>query len=379
VIYFREQKKEIEKLRIGIEFVPDSTVKKVTDLAVLSENNGFDVVWITDHYNNRNVYATLASIALKTSKIQMGTGVTNPVLISPAWTAAAIMTINEMSGGRAILGMGAGDKATFAKLGLGFEKPLTRMREAIQTVRALSSGKKADFEGATMSFKGAKLGFRLRYHTCGAKLKGKQVKAAKTDNPMTCEKCGLVITKDTVIEQLPIYVGAQGPKMLKLAGSVGDGVLINASHPKDFDYAIKQIKAGVDEAGRKMEDVEVTAYASFSADNNAEKAKGAAAIVVAFIAVGSPPPILERHGIKPEDVAKLNDALAKGDFGALAQGVTTEMMEAFTIAGNADYCIDRIEGLKKIGVNQVVVGSPVGPNKNSAIAYIAENIIPKVR
>ncbi|MHA1131233.1 MAG: 5,10-methylenetetrahydromethanopterin reductase [Candidatus Helarchaeota archaeon] len=366
-------------MRIGIEFVPDSAVKKITDLAVLSEKNGFDVVWITDHYNNRNVYATLASIALATSKIQMGTGVTNPVLISPAWTAAAIMTINEMSGGRAVLGIGAGDKATFAKLGLSFEKPLTRMREAIQTIRALTTGKKADLEGTIMRFKGAKLGFRLRYHACGAKLKGKQVKAAKTDNPMTCEKCGLVITKESIIEHLPIYVGAQGPKMLKLAGAVGDGVLINASHPKDFEYAINQIKAGVEEAGRKMDDVEVTAYASFSADKNTEKAKGAAAIVVAFIAVGSPPPILERHGINSDDVAKINEALAKGDFGAVAQGVTPEMMEAFTIAGDADYCIDRIEGLKKIGVNQVVVGSPIGPNKNSAIAYIAENIIPKIK
>jgi len=366
-------------LRIGIEFVPDSPVKKVTDLTVLAESKGFDNVWITDHYNNRNVYATLASIALNTKTIIMGTGVTNPVLISPAWTAAAIMTINEMSNGRAILGIGAGDKATFAKLGLGFEKPLTRMKEAIQTIRVLTSGKKADFEGTTMSFKGAKLGFRLRWHTCGAKLKGKQVKAAKTDNPMTCEKCGSPITKDTIKEHLPIYVGAQGPKMLELAGSVGDGVLINASHPKDFEYAIKNIKAGVEKAGRKMEDVEVTAYASFSADPDAEKAKGAAAIVVAFIAVGSPPPILERHGIKQEDVNKINDALSKGDFGAVAKAVTPEMMEAFTIAGDADACIDRIEGLKKIGVNQVVVGSPVGPEKKSAIAYIAENIIPKVK
>lgn len=366
-------------MRIGIEFVPDSPVKKITDLAILSEKSGFDVVWITDHYNNRNVYATLTSIALNTTKIQMGTGVTNPVLISPAWTAAAIMTIDEISNGRAILGVGAGDKATFAKLGLEFEKPLTRMKEAIDTIRALTTGKSADFEGETMKFKGAKLGFRLRYHTCRAPLSGKQVKAAKTENPMTCEACGLPITKGTISENLPIYIGAQGPKMLEMAGMIGDGVLINASHPKDFDHAIKGIKAGVEKAGRKMEDVEVTAYASFSADPNAEKAKGAAAIVVAFIAVGSPPPILERHGIKQEDVAKINDALRKGDFGAVASGVTPEMMEAFTIAGNADACIDRIEGLKKIGVNQVVVGSPVGPNKNSAIAYIAENIIPRVK
>ena len=132
---------------------------------------------------------------------------------------------------------------------------------------------------------------------------------------------------------------------------------------------------GVDEAGRKMEDIDVAAYASFSADPDATAAKKAAAIVVAFITVGSPPNVLEGHGIKQEEVAVLNDALKKGDFGALTAGVNDNMLEAFTIAGNADACIERIKGLHKIGVTQVVVGSPIGPKKETAIPYIAQNIL----
>ncbi|MHA1379154.1 MAG: 5,10-methylenetetrahydromethanopterin reductase [Candidatus Helarchaeota archaeon] len=360
--------------KFGIEFVPDSPVKKVVKLAKLSEDNGFDNVWITDHYNNRNVYSVLTSIAYETKTIILGTGVTNPVLVSPAWTAAAILTINEISNGRAVLGIGAGDKATFAKLGLSFEKPLTRMKEALQAIKTLTTFKKADFEGTVLTYKGAKLGFRTFKHSCGRMLKNKEIKAAKKE-PMICEQCGKPITKDSFIKGLPIYVGAQGPKMLALAGEVADGVLINASHPKDFELAIKFIKEGAEKAGRNIKDIDVTAYASFSADKDAEKAKAAAAIVVAFITVGSPPMVLERHGIKQENVAKLNDALAKGDFGALASNVTPAMMEAFTIAGDADYCIDRIKGLFNIGVNQVVVGSPIGPKKEDAIPYIAQNII----
>ncbi|MHA1783953.1 MAG: 5,10-methylenetetrahydromethanopterin reductase, partial [Candidatus Helarchaeota archaeon] len=358
-------------MTFGIEFVPDKSVKKITKLAKLSEDNGFDYVWITDHYNNRNVYSVLTSIAFNTKTIKMGTGVTNPVLVSPAWTAAAILTINEVSNGRAILGIGAGDKATFAKLGLGFEKPLTRMREAIQTIKTLTSFKKLDLDGTVLKYKGAKLGFRTFKHKCGVMLKNKQIKAAKKE-PMICEKCGQPITKDSFIKGIPIYMGAQGPKMLQLAGSMADGVLINASHPKDFELAIKKIGEGAKEAGRSIDDIDVTAYASFSADKDSKAARQAAAIVVAFITVGSPPPVLERHGIKQENVAVLNDALAKGDFGALAKGVTDNMMEAFTIAGDADYCVDRIKGLLSIGVKQIVIGSPIGPDKEAAIPYIAE-------
>ncbi|MHA1270413.1 MAG: 5,10-methylenetetrahydromethanopterin reductase [Candidatus Helarchaeota archaeon] len=367
-------------MKFGIEFVPDSKISKLVSLTQLAEENGFEYVWITDHYNNRNVYATLTAIALNTKTIKMGTGVTNAVLVSPAWTAAAIQTINELSNGRAILGIGAGDKATFAKLGLGFEKPLTRIKEAVQAIQILHQGKKLDFEGQVFKYQGAKLGFTTPKHNCGVMLKNKAVKAAKKaakgkGEPMTCESCGKPITKDTIITKIPIYMGAQGPKMLALAGQVADGVLINASHPKDFEVAIKEIEKGAKASGRSLNDVDVTAYASFSADPDSKAAKNAAAIVVAFITVGSPPIVLERHGIKKENVDKINEALAKGDFGAVAQSVTPAMLEAFTIAGDADYCIDRIKGLEKIGVNQVVVGSPVGPDKKNSIKYIAENII----
>ncbi|NVM02095.1 MAG: LLM class flavin-dependent oxidoreductase [Candidatus Helarchaeota archaeon] len=361
-------------MNFGIEFVPDSPVRKVSALSKLSEEKGFDNVWITDHYNNRNVYSVLTSVSYETKRILLGTGVTNPVLISPAWTASAILTINEISNGRAILGIGAGDKATFAKLGLGFEKPLTRMREAVQTIRALTTFNEVNLEGKVLKFKGAKLGFRSYKHNCGKMLSNKEIKAAKKD-PINCDKCGKPIIKDSFLKGLPIYIGAQGPKMLALAGELADGVLINASHPKDFELAIKFIKEGAIRANRDLNDIDVTAYASFSADNNEQNAKQAAAIVVAFIAVGSPPSVLERHEIKQEDVDKINDALARGDFGTVIKSVTSEMMEAFTIAGKADYCSDRIKSLFNIGVNQVVVGSPIGPKKKEAISYISENII----
>ena len=96
---------------------------------------------------------------------------------------------------------------------------------------------------------------------------------------------------------IPIYMGAQGPKMLELAGEIADGVLINASHPKDFEVAVEQIKKGAEKAGRDPSEVDVTAYACFSIDKDPVKAVNAAKVVVAFIVAGSPDLVLERHEV----------------------------------------------------------------------------------
>ena len=127
-------------MKFGIEFVPNMKYYELEYYVKLAEDSKFDYVWITDHYNNRNVCAMLTILALKTHTIKMGSGVTNPYHINPAVTASAIATINEISNGRAVLGIGAGDKVTFDRIGISWEKPLGRMREAVEIIKALHSG-----------------------------------------------------------------------------------------------------------------------------------------------------------------------------------------------------------------------------------------------
>ncbi|MFX1512447.1 MAG: 5,10-methylenetetrahydromethanopterin reductase [Promethearchaeota archaeon] len=364
-------------MKFGIEFVPEIPIPKIVSLVKLAEVSGFQYVWITDHYNNRNVYITLASIATQTDQIYLGPGVTNPVLISPAWTASALLTLNEVSNGRAVLGIGPGDKATFGKLGFGFKKPLTRMRESIQAIRSLMNGKAANFEGKVLSFSKAKLNFKTQIHSCGTLLNKKEYKAAKKGKEIACNVCNRPLNiSDIKTGGVPIYAGAQGPKMLALAGEIADGVLINAAHPKDFEFAIDRIKIGAEKANRSLDEIDIAAYASFSAHTDENEAKKAAAIVVAFIVAGSPSNVLERHQIPAPDAEVVSSALAAGDFGKAMNSITPAMFDAFTIAGNAEQCIERIKGLEKIGVTQVVIGSPVGPKKKDAINYIADKVLP---
>ena len=103
-------------MELGIELLPDKPYYEVEHLAVLAEKHGFDYLWLTEHYNNRNPYPLLATIAFKTTKAKIGVGVTNPYTLHPALIASTIMTIDEFSDGRAVLGISAGDIITLESL-----------------------------------------------------------------------------------------------------------------------------------------------------------------------------------------------------------------------------------------------------------------------
>jgi 5,10-methylenetetrahydromethanopterin reductase len=326
-------------IKFGIEFVPKEAFWKTIFYAIQSEKKGFDNLWITDHYNNRNVYVTLATTAIYTKKITFGPGVTNPFLVNPIVTTQSLASLDELAPGRVVLGIGAGDKTTLASTGIEAKKQLSAVVDTVAIFKAMLEGKSVNYEGNVFKISGTRFNFKPN-------------------------------------GQIPVYIGAQGPKMLAMAGEIGDGVLINASHPRDIDYAVKQIKKGVESAGKMMSNVDVTAYTSFSVHKNAEKAIKAASPVVAFIVAGSPDVILERHELEIDKANTIRAGLKKGDFGTAFSAVTPKMIEAFSIAGTSDVCIEKINKLLKAGITQFVVGSPIGPNVRNAIDQISEQVMP---
>ena len=131
-------------MKFGIEFVPQIPLDELVRLVKIAEDVGFEYAWITDHYNNKNVYETLALIAANTETIKMGPGVTNPYVRSPAISASAIATIDEISNGRATFGIGPGDKATFDALGIAWDKPVSTIKAAIADINTLLAGEKTE-------------------------------------------------------------------------------------------------------------------------------------------------------------------------------------------------------------------------------------------
>ncbi len=324
-------------MEFGIELLPNVKAYEIEYYAKLAEDSGFDYVWITDHYNNRNAFVMLTALAKSTDRVRIGTGVTNPFHINPAVIASAIATINEISGGRAVLGIGAGDKFTLERIGVERKKPIKAVREAVEIIRGLLRGDVVDLKGDVFRVDKAKLSF----------------------------KSGAV----------PIYVGAQGPKMLKLASRIGDGVIINASHPKDVEFAVSNLEP--------KDDFEVAVCSAFSVDSNREVAIQNAKVVVAFIVSSSPKEVLERHGIDDEIAENirrtLNEAFAKGNWRELEKVVSDEIVEVLSIVGTPEDVVERIEELKKLGVTQFVIGSPIGRDKAKAIRLIGSEVIPNLR
>jgi 5,10-methylenetetrahydromethanopterin reductase len=324
----------------GIEFVPMELFWKTTYYTMQAEKLGYDSIWITDHFNNRNVYVSLSFIANYTDQIKLGPGVTNPYLIHPIITAQSVASLNEVAPGRVLCGIGAGDKTTLEMLGIKMKSPLTAMRESVELIKKQIDREKGAYEGKMFrALPGSRFNFKVK-------------------------------------SGIPIYIGAQGPKMLQLAGEIGDGALINASHPDDIERAVGLISKGAAKAVKTMEDIDVAAYTSFSIADKKKEAMKSVVPVVAYIVAGSPPFILEKHGISVEKADTIKSELANRNWGKAFGAVEPGMIDAFSICGDPDQCTEKINELFKTGVNHFITGSPLGPHKKEAINLFGHEVMP---
>ncbi|WXG45943.1 MAG: 5,10-methylenetetrahydromethanopterin reductase [Candidatus Atabeyarchaeum deiterrae] len=325
-------------MKFGVELVPNNPIDEVLKWASVAEQKKFDYIWVTDHFNNRNTYVTLTSIALKTTSVRIGPGVTNPYLINPAWTASAMASLSEVSKGRAVLGIGAGDRTTLGYLGLEQKSPVAALAECVSIIRGLLKGDEVKLPGKVFNVSGARLSYQPDF--------------------------------------VPIYLGVQGPKMLHLAAQISDGVLVNASDPAEISLAVREVRSGLDEASRPSSDFDIAAYTSFSVDTDPAIAMKLARPVVAFIAAASPDSVLERHGISPELIQTIRTALGKGQFKEAFKAVNDELLEVFSITGTPSQVTEKISAILKEGVSQLVIGSPIGVDKVKTLESVGSEIIP---
>ncbi|MBE6485434.1 MAG: 5,10-methylenetetrahydromethanopterin reductase [Methanosphaera stadtmanae] len=318
-------------MKFSLELLPNEPIKDIVEIIQLAEEIGFKNVWITDHYNNRDVFEVLSISAYETSTIKMGSGVSNPYVRNPVTIAAATSTLNEISDGRAILGVGPGDKATMETLNLSWNKPLKTVKDAIVTIRKLLNGEKLE-QGAFLS---------------GTK---------KVEN------------------KIPIYMAAQGPMMLKGSGEVADGCLINASNYKDFEVAIPLIKEGLSKVNKSEKDFSFAAYTACSVDENISVAYKQSKIVVAFIMAGAPDIVLERHNISKDAAIAVREALAKYDFKTATRLIDENMVNAFSVCGTPTNIQEKIEQMDSLGINEFVVGSPIGKDRVKSLKLLGDII-----
>lgn len=310
-------------IRSAIELTPDKPFDRLGSIGAAAESVGFDTVFVSSHYNNRDPFVVLDRLVRATDRISLGPGVVNPYETHPVALAGRLATLQSASDGRAIYGLGAGDRSTLATLGLEHDRPLQRIRETIEVSRSLFAGERVTHDGT-----------------------------------FSASDAGLTIDG---LEPMPIYLGAQGPGMLALAGALADGVLINACHPRDLEWSVDRIATGQSDRPSSLDAPTVLSFASVSVDHDASAAERAARPPVAFIVAGAPPPVLDRHEIDRSVAESIGAALARGAYGEAVEAVTPTMLDAFAIAGDPPTVADRLEAVLSL-VDGVVVGSPLGPD-----------------
>jgi 5,10-methylenetetrahydromethanopterin reductase len=297
------------------------------------EGLGYDNLWLTDSsLHARNSYAYLTLAATRTSTLQLGTAVTNPLTRHPAITAAAAATVDEISDGRMVLGIGAGDRPLLA---LGMEPAkLASVRGAIDAIRALWAGETVSAQDAAFTLDGAHMRFAAR-------------------------------------PNIPVYISASGPKMLELAGEIADGVIVLVGLFSDgLAWAIDHVERGARAAGRPRPHVAVFAYGAI--DDDEEAAVEAARTIAAWFPQTAPV-VCELWGLEPDLVAAVRDAYKGGEFqeaAAAAKLLPDAFVREVALAGDRGQARGRIEAALAAGADSVHV-FPLGQRRMDTVEAFA--------
>ena len=282
--------------------VPEVPIREVVELARQAEALGYRRVWVPDEgLATRDVMVTMAAIAAATTTIQIGTGIVNPYSRHPALTASAIASIDEMSGGRAFLGFGAGGSLTLGPLGVDRPRPLTHVREAVEAARALFSGEPVDLDGETLTLEKASMGY------------------GRPD--------------------IEIWFAGRGPKMLYQAGAIMDGVLLEFLHKPSLGDYIATVREGAATTSNQP-----TLCYSTMVITNPDRIEQVRPHMT-YRLVDSPPAVKESLGITEEHTAAIRSAMAYG-LDEAAKLIPDEWVEPFVIMGSVDDCAEELGGMR---------------------------------
>lgn len=297
------------------------------------EELGYDHLWLTDSsLHSRSCYAYLALAARETQRVTLGTAVTNPLTRHPAITAASIATIDDISAGRALLGIGAGDRPVEA---LGFRPARVEdMRRSVEAIRRLLAGDTVDMATERFTLDDAHLRFPAR-------------------------------------ADLPVFLSASGPRMLELAGEIADGVILLAGlFEEGVRFAIERIDAGASRAGRPRPQVAVMAYGAI--DEDEDRALEPARAIAAWFPQTAPA-YCRLAGLDDALVTEVRERYRGGEFQEAAEAarlLPDAFVRKMAIAGNRARVTEQLSAALTWGVDAVCV-FPLGEERMATVEAFA--------
>lgn len=297
----------------GIESGPE-----LREYGRIAETEGFDSLWVTERYFHEETFSLLGFLAAATQEIKLGVGVVNPFTRNPALLGMAAATLDRISGGRFLLGLGRSDRHVIqGKMGIPYTEPLASLKEAVGIVRDLLSGETVNTTGR----------FRLS---------------------------GVRLAVQPIQQPPSIYLAAIGPKSLRLAGAVADGVLLNAYVPTGYiRYAVREIRQAAEEAGRDPDAIDIACMLVIRLTNDPESLMPA--LKERLVRLLDEPHVgeilLEEGGFDPSILAPLRASVQNEGGKSATALISDEMVRAFYVIGTAEECRARIAEYRQAGVD----------------------------
>ena len=294
-----------------------------------AEALGAGIAFIAEDINCRDAFELAALSVMGTDRIRLATGVVNPFTRNPTSLAMAVATLDEISQGRAVLGLGSSSPSLIEdQMGIPAAGTVGVMRESVEIIRALLGGEDVTYRGRHFTYTEASLSVR------------------------------------PVQERVPVYFAAMGPRMLRLAGQIADGVLLNVGASTEYvRWAVDEVRKGSREAGRHREDVTIaawiTAYVSVDREASLRRAREWLAMMLSIPRQGE---LLLEHSGMQVDASVLSGIRAhfgayphRGDRAAAAAYIPEELPERLAIIGDVDQARVRLDEYRAAGVDVPVL------------------------
>ncbi len=333
--------------------VPTTPVEKLLNIARVNEEAGFNSIWAPDHllFVPTGIvpegWTILTAASMVTKKALLGTCVTDPHRQHPAVLAQRLATLDQLSGGRVILGLGAGEAMNLKPFGIERNKPVSKLIESVMIMRKLWAGEIVNYEGEFWKL---------------------------------CE-ASLQITP--VGQKVPVYFGANRPRMLGLTGKMADGWLPTPLCPELYKKRLKLVEDAARTAGRSTDEIDAGLYVYTSITDRAEDAYRQLDSMKYMIVPD--PELLKEAGYDvklPGELTSLSytDMLPTAEwvdkFSRYGDFIPTEAVVDFSIAGTTQQCIDKIEEFVKAGVRHFIFIN-MGPIPRQVMEIYSREILPR--
>lgn len=330
-----------ENLGVGI----DGTTSMAETLALAKEADalGFHSFWLSEGYHSRSAVVRATVVATSTTRIRIGLGILSPHTTHPALLAMEAASLDEVAPGRVILGVGTVLNA-LRKHALERTGSTQTVKEAVEITKGLLTGEWVQYEGTR--FKISSPGSRLEVDRSG---------------------------------NLPVYIGATGATMLRLAGQYADGVVFNyPCTPSFIKYAIPILQTGLKLSGKTLDNFIVAAYLLVSVDEDERKALDAAKRFIAQKLPTRHSEMLHHAGVSAEEMGLVKANVDKLGIARAALELDDGLARKVVMAGTPDQVVVGLRQFVGSGLKLPIMWEIIGPDRHRSLRLLAEDVMPKL-